>query len=433
MRCATIIPRVKAETDPPRGTYSFPVGRLTCLPMVRVKLNYNSDNRAHAVRSFPGETNIPCLLKRETSYPRRHDTFLESAVGIAFLIPIFCLVRLLCKSLLEGKSTIASLSRLRAQWLADACGHQSPSSVHSVTTRICDNKDTTRDEISIEAGPASTAGDLLEKTCDKSASNTNQLRVSPSRESIRAKSSEFTKSLKHYLIEPLSVLMLLRLPPVFLTVLIAIASCSVYILNIAIESGFADSPYNFNQTTVGLAYMSTGIGYILSSMAGGRWMDSIMAREARKVVRSDSHGKLISLPEDHMKENAWVANTLYPLSLLWFGWTMYYGVQFMVPISALFVFGFTLMLHFTLGTTMLTEFVRKRSSAGVTVNNFVRNILSCVGTIVAAPWMKGVGLRYMMTKLCIICLLLGSLGIWLITRNAQRWRGTLDKALKEMD
>nr|P9WEP5.1 RecName: Full=MFS-type transporter FVEG_08288; AltName: Full=Fusarium detoxification of benzoxazolinone cluster 1 protein FVEG_08288; Short=FDB1 cluster protein FVEG_08288 [Fusarium verticillioides 7600] len=227
--------------------------------------------------------------------------------------------------------------------------------------------------------------------------------------------------------------MLLRLPPVFLTVLIAIASCSVYILNIAIESGFADSPYNFNQTTVGLAYMSTGIGYILSSMAGGRWMDSIMAREARKVVRSDSHGKLISLPEDHMKENAWVANTLYPLSSLWFGWTMYYGVQFMVPISALFVFGFTLMLHFTLGTTMLTEFVRKRSSAGVTVNNFVRNILSCVGTIVAAPWMKGVGLRYMMTKLCIICLLLGSLGIWLITRNAQRWRGTLDKALKEMD
>nr|AMB48894.1 major facilitator superfamily transporter [Fusarium subglutinans] len=218
-----------------------------------------------------------------------------------------------------------------------------------------------------------------------------------------------------------------------LVLIAAIASCSVYILNIAIESGFADSPYNFNQTTVGLAYMSTGLGYILSSMVGGRWMDSIMSKEARKAERYDSHGKLISLPEDHMKENAWVANSLYPLSLLWFGWTMYYGVQFMVPISALFVFGFSSMLHFNLGTTMLTEFVRKRSSAGVAVNNFVRNILSCVGTIVAAPWMKGVGGGYMMTTLCIICLLLSSLGIWLITRNARRWRGTLDKALKEMD
>ncbi|KAF5584343.1 dityrosine transporter [Fusarium subglutinans] len=229
---------------------------------------------------------------------------------------------------------------------------------------------------------------------------TRELTRLSTRESIRAKSSEFTKSLKHYLIEPLSVLMLLRLPPVFLTVLIAaIASCSVYILNIAIESGFADSPYNFNQTTVGLAYMSTGLGYILSSMVGGRWMDSIMSKEARKAERYDSHGKLISLPEDHMKENAWVANSLYPLSLLWFGWTMYYGVQFMVPISALFVFGFSSMLHFNLGTTMLTEFVRKRSSAGVAVNNFVRNILSCVGTIVAAPWMKGVGGGYMMTTL----------------------------------
>jgi ABC-type long-subunit fatty acid transport system fused permease/ATPase subunit len=77
---------------------------------------------------------------------------------------------------------------------------------------------------------------------------------------------------------------------------------------------------------------------------------------------------------------------------------------------------------------MLTEFVRKRSSAGVTVNNFFRNILSCVGTIVAAPWMKGVGIGYMMTILCIICLLLGSLGIWLISKKAQKWREAMDKA-----
>lgn len=82
---------------------------------------------------------------------------------------------------------------------------------------------------------------------------------------------------------------------------------------------------------------------------------------------------------------------------------------------------------------MLTEFVRKRSSGSVAVNNFVRNILSCIGTIVAAPWMKGVGIGYMMTALCIICLLLRSVGILPINKKAQKWREAMDEALKKMD
>uniref|UniRef100_A0A0D2Y6F8 Major facilitator superfamily (MFS) profile domain-containing protein n=1 Tax=Fusarium oxysporum (strain Fo5176) TaxID=660025 RepID=A0A0D2Y6F8_FUSOF len=183
---------------------------------------------------------------------------------------------------------------------------------------------------------------------------TQELMRMSTRDSTKVKSKEFTTALKYYLIEPLSVLLLLRFPPVFLTVLIAaIAFSSVYVLNIVIESGFAQPRTNFKQTTIGLTYMSTGMGYIVSSMVGGQWMDSIIAREARKTGRYD-------------------------------------GVQYMAPISLLFVFGFSSMLHFTLGTTMLTEFVRKRSSGSVAVNSFVRNILSCIGTIVAAPWMKGV-------------------------------------------
>ncbi|KAK2475938.1 hypothetical protein H9L39_13531 [Fusarium oxysporum f. sp. albedinis] len=208
---------------------------------------------------------------------------------------------------------------------------------------------------------------------------TQELMRMSTRDSTKVKSKEFTTALKHYLIEPLSVLHLLRFPPVFLTVLVAaIAFSSVYVLNIVIESGFAQPRTNFKQTTIGLTYMSTGMGYIVSSMVGGQWMDSIIARETRKSGRYD-------------------------------------GVQYMAPISSLFVFGFSSMLHFTLGTTMLTEFVRKRSSGSVAVNNFVRNILSCIRTIVAAPWMKGV------------------VGILPISKKAQKWREAMDEALKKMD
>lgn len=176
---------------------------------------------------------------------------------------------------------------------------------------------------------------------------TQELTRMSTRESAKMKSKKFATSVYHYLIEPLSVLLLLRFPPVVLTVLIAaIAFSSLFVLNIAIQHGFSRPPYNFDQITVGLTYIASGLGYFIASIFGGRWIDKIMAREARKAERYDEHGRLIYLPEDRMKENAWIANTVYPLSLLWFGWSMYYGVQFMVPISALFVFGTSSMLHF---------------------------------------------------------------------------------------
>lgn len=81
---------------------------------------------------------------------------------------------------------------------------------------------------------------------------------------------------------------------------------------------------------------------------------------------------------------------------------------------------------------MLTEFVRKKSSAGVAVNNFVRNILSCVGTVVAAPWINAIGVGWVFTAICIFTLIFGFLGIWVLRRNAPRWRKAMDLALKDM-
>ena len=81
---------------------------------------------------------------------------------------------------------------------------------------------------------------------------------------------------------------------------------------------------------------------------------------------------------------------------------------------------------------MLTEFVRKRSSSGVAINNFVRNILSCVGTIVAAPWIDAIGFGWVFTTIGIFCAVAGSLGVWMLTRNAPRWRATMEDALKDL-
>lgn len=81
---------------------------------------------------------------------------------------------------------------------------------------------------------------------------------------------------------------------------------------------------------------------------------------------------------------------------------------------------------------MLTEFIRKKSSAGVAVNNFVRNILSCLGAVVAAPWITAMNTGWVFTIICIFCMVVCYLGIWVLRRNATRWRNSMDEALKKM-
>lgn len=78
---------------------------------------------------------------------------------------------------------------------------------------------------------------------------------------------------------------------------------------------------------------------------------------------------------------------------------------------------------------MLTEFVRKRSSAGVAVNNFVRNILSAIGLVVASRWTDAVGTGWVFTTLAIACLVIGFSGIILLRKNAAKWRIEMEKVL----
>ncbi|KAH0494533.1 hypothetical protein TgHK011_001150 [Trichoderma gracile] len=251
-------------------------------------------------------------------------------------------------------------------------------------------------------------------------------------ESAKVRTRNLAASAKRIFIDPLSVLLFLRFPPVFITVFTAaIAFGALFIANISIQQKFSQPPYNFSEIIIGLMYIPAGLGYFVASILGGRWIDKIMARQAIKANRYDANGKLIYLPEDRFKENIWLANTMYPIGLLIFGWTLNYGIIFIVPAIGSFIFGAASMLVFSAATTMLTEFVRKKSSAGVAVNNFVRNILSCVGVVVAAPWINAVGVGWVFTAVALFCMVAGYIGIWTLRRNAARWRKQMDDALKD--
>jgi MFS family permease len=260
--------------------------------------------------------------------------------------------------------------------------------------------------------------------------NSAQLGRISTRRSVQQEAKAVVLVLKRWFIEPLYILAYLRFAPVALTVYYAsITFGSLYTLNISIQQNFSQPPYSFPVMTVGLLYIPSSVGYILASIFGGKWTDVIMHREARAANRYDANGKLILLPEDRMRENAYVAAVLYPVGLIWYGWAVEYHLHWSIPAVANFFFGFGSMLIFNMATTMLTEFMSRKSSSGVALDNFVRNIFSCIGGIVASPLIDAIGNGWLFTGLGLITFFSGTVA-WVMRRWGPRWRGEMDRALK---
>jgi len=245
--------------------------------------------------------------------------------------------------------------------------------------------------------------------------------------SVQQRTAQTATFLKRAFIDPLRILLNLRSPPIAITVLFAsVTFGALFVLNICVQASFSGAPYHFSELILGLLYLPTSLGYIIASVLGGRWTDAIMAREARRAARYDGAGKLIYHPEDRMKENAWIAATMYPVALVWFGWTVNKGVVWIVPAIANFFFGVGSMLVFGAAMTMLTEFMPRRSSGGIAINNFVRNIFSSVGAIVTQPLINVMGVGWLCSTIGIISFVTAYVCIWSLRKYGPKWRVEMD-------
>lgn len=258
------------------------------------------------------------------------------------------------------------------------------------------------------------------------------MHLSPSRttlSTLRQRTHRLLSTLRRILIDPLLILSHLRFPAVACTVYYAsVAFGALYFINISVEKTFSAPPYSFSSVVVGSLYIFNSTGYLLASLLGGRWVDAIMAREARRAGRVDARGRLIFRPEDRMRENAWLGAALMPMALVWYGWTAEYKVYWLVPVFANFFYGVGSMLIFAMATTMLTEFMPKRASNGVAINNFVRNIFSFGGSFLAEPLIRAVGNGWLFTVLGGIttasCLVIVAMRRW-----GDRWREEMDAVI----
>ena len=87
------------------------------------------------------------------------------------------------------------------------------------------------------------------------------------------------------------------------------------------------------------------------------------------------------------------------------------------------------MLIFAMATTMLTEFMPRKASSGVAVNNFVRNIFSCIGGVVAQPLIEAIGNGWLFTGLGVIAMA-SSIVVWAMRHYGPRWRIAMDDKMR---
>ncbi len=100
-----------------------------------------------------------------------------------------------------------------------------------------------------------------------------------------------------------------------------------------------------------------------------------------------------------MKENMWLAATLYPAALVWYGWSAERHLPWIVACIANFFFGFGSMLVFGAVTTMLTEFMPSAQLVRGRHQQFRPQYLLVHGSIVAQPLINALGNGWTCTML----------------------------------
>ena len=193
-------------------------------------------------------------------------------------------------------------------------------------------------EAEAAARAGATDSEHIEESVDRDVRPT--LTRTTTKQSVQVKTKTYLTALRRCFIDPLRIILYLQFPAVSICVFYATTTfCALYMLNISIQQTFSIKPYGYTSIIIGLLYIPNSLGYFLTSIFGGKWVDKIMAREARKAGRYDEKGKLKYRPEDRMKENAWLGAFMFPAALVMYGWTVEFGVNLAAPLVSNFFFG----------------------------------------------------------------------------------------------
>lgn len=157
--------------------------------------------------------------------------------------------------------------------------------------------------------------------------------------------------------------------------------------------------YGWSPGSIGLSFLSPGLGEVIGAFVGGRMSDYFLNR-----AKDKRGGKAV--PEDRLVPSLWPSGfVLMPLSILMFGWPIALGWSIWWSIIFFGVLCFAMVQCFSCCAAYLVDTVVGRGASVMSASNLVRMILSCVLSAIANPMMAAVGPGY-------VCLLFAALNFF---------------------
>lgn len=193
------------------------------------------------------------------------------------------------------------------------------------------------------------------------------------------KLASLSQKISALVLRPLKTVKFLTYPPVLLAVSYnGFCYICLFFLEVSIESLYTSPPYSFSPIIIGLMYLPVTIGYIVSSIFSGRYSDKVVTR-----VKAANNG--VFIPEARFAAHVFFGAIMYPLSLIFFGWTAQYKLFWVIPLIGTFFFGISAIIILSSCLTYMVDALPGRGSSGVAINSLVRMTLAAVGTFIVQP------------------------------------------------
>lgn len=229
-----------------------------------------------------------------------------------------------------------------------------------------------------------------QKTLEKDDAQTDFYVEGTSKQSIPAKiASNSTRAIKILTTQPIVLIMSIYQALIFST---------MYTLYSQYTQMWSQPPYNFDKTMVGLAYIAPALGFLVTSVFIILFIDKVYAWLVSRNDRGEQ-------PEYRLPF-ANLGALFLPISLFWFGWSIEKGLDWPVPLVAMFFFGSAQVSIFNPVQTYYIEAYESSAASALAAGAFLRSEIGGIVPLFVGMMFDNLGYGWGMSVFGFVAVLL---------------------------
>lgn len=178
----------------------------------------------------------------------------------------------------------------------------------------------------------------------------------------------------------------------------ALIFSTMYSLYTNYSSIWSNPPYSFDRIQVSITYLAPAVGFTLTACIIVPFIDRIYKRLAQ---RNDGEGK----PEYRLPL-ANIGAICLPVSLFWFGWTVEYGYNWPIPLSAMLFFGASQVSIFNTVQNYYIDAFESMAASALAAGAFLRSMVGGIIPLFVPMLFDKIGYGWGMSVFGIIAVLL---------------------------